>query len=168
MKVAVVLIGALLEWFGVFLIASPELVPRWRRARAALGRATDSLRGWLRRLLRRRRVVTGSSEVSARGGASAKGYVVRGRPDDPSLEARVAWLLEEHERTQERLGVVENVLHELPEEWRRDIERAKGEMEATAVQKVEEAQGAYINRRLTGVVLVLLGVPLLAWANFLD
>jgi hypothetical protein len=68
---------------------------------------------------------------------------------------------------QTRLAEVERGIEGQPDRWRHDIERSKGEMETLMDMKVEAAAGAHIRVRLWGIAFPLLGVPLLAWANFL-
>jgi hypothetical protein len=53
----------------------------------------------------------------------------------------------------------------LADEWNADITTARGEIESSIEQRVEDVRDAHIRLRLTGIVLLLIGVPILALAN---
>ena len=166
-KVIVVSVGALLEFVGIGLVASPELAPWVRRLGDAVRRAGRRARARLRRLLRRPRHVVMGAAAGEYGliGSSASGEVTPGK--DATLERKVDFLMEETKRTRRRLLEFKRELADHPDRWHRAIEAAKGELESLMDEKVQAVRDAHIRRRLLGIVLLLAGVPLLAWANFL-
>jgi hypothetical protein len=64
-----------------------------------------------------------------------------------------------------RFGNIEDRLAGLADEWNADITTARGEIESSIEQRVEDVRDAHIRLRLTGIVLLLIGVPILALAN---
>jgi hypothetical protein len=49
---------------------------------------------------------------------------------------------------------------------RREVEGTRGELAARVVE-IHDLEHLHIGRQLVGIVLLLIGVPLLAWAAFL-
>jgi hypothetical protein len=166
-KVIVVSVGALLEFVGIGLVASPELAPWVRRLGDAVRRAGQRARARLRRLLRRPRHVVMGAAAGEYGliGSSVSGEVTPGK--DATLERKIDFLMEETKRTRRRLSELKREIANHPGRWHRAIEAAKGDLESLMDEKVEAVRDAHLNVRRWGVVLVLLGVPLLAWGNFL-
>ena len=84
---------------------------------------------------------------------------------DASIDRQLEFLREFVERAEERFGNIEDRLAGLADEWKADITTARGEIESSIEQRVEEVRDAHIRLRLTGIVLLLIGVPILALAN---
>lgn len=66
------------ELYGVLLIASPELIPLWQRARTYLGARTGSLARAVGRGIRRLLRLPEDATVYAKAGAATAGTVVGG------------------------------------------------------------------------------------------
>lgn len=115
--------------------------------------------------LRRRQdvVVQAASSGGAVVGGHASGFVSVN--PDASLEEKVAFLLDRDRKNQQRAEATERSLAEHPKAWRRDIETARDELETDFLHHLERERDAYIGRRLVGIVVLLVGVPLLAVAN---
>jgi chromosome segregation ATPase len=167
MKALIVVVGASLEFAGIFLIASPELVPRLRRARATIERSLYRLKARIRRLLGRTKTVTASVNVSDSLRSSDRARALRTMGASGTVDDQLERLRRAVERLEQRLDDAEHEIQTHPGRWTADIERAKGEIESIFDSKLEATRDEYINRRLIGVFCVLAGVPLLAWANFL-
>jgi hypothetical protein len=166
-KIALTVVGGILEFAGICLVAAPELTPRLARVWAQVG---ATVAGWWRlvgehvfRLKREPVHHFGSSTVSGKGSASARGFAVVG--EDTSIERQLEFLREFVERTEQRFGQIEDRVGGLAKEWNTDIETARREIESTIEQRVEEIRDAHIRLRLIGIGLLLLGVPILALAN---
>jgi hypothetical protein len=158
-------LGAGCEFVGILLVAAPELFPRavsvWRSARERAG----AMRSKLLRLLGRPRHITMEAEA---GGVSVMGSGVEGlisKDRNASLEEKVAYLLDRDKQTQKQLSALNRALAAAKEESRRDLRVAVSELRAFVADRLERERDVHIHVRLYGIVLLLIGVPLLAVAN---
>jgi hypothetical protein len=158
-------LGAGCEFFGILLVAAPELFPRfgrsWTKIREGLSQA------W-RRLLRlfgRRQHITVS--VGAAGAVASGGRLSAIVSKDPNapLEEKVAYLLDQDRKTQERLNALDHAIEAQAEQRRREIQAAREALETFVRESLERERDVHIRVRLAGVGFLLVGVPLLAAAN---
>lgn len=87
--------------------------------------------------------------------------------EDATVERKLAFLLEQAERTQTRLNDLTRELADLPKTWRADVAAARGELLAVVDAKLEAERNAYVRSRLIGIVLLSIGVPIVFVANFI-
>jgi hypothetical protein len=159
-------IGAGCEFTGILLVAAPELFPRAGRAWADVRGGTRRAWGWLLRLIRRRR--RGVTVPVGPGGAVAGGGYVSGiASKEPlaSLEEKVAFLLDQDRKTQERLNAMDEAARQAAEARRREIAAVQRELEAFVGDERQRERDVHIRVRLVGVCFLLAGVPVLAVAN---
>jgi hypothetical protein len=156
-------LGAIDEFGGVLLVASPELRDPlrwcWRTTQAAYQRSEI----WLKKMLRvRRDVVIAGEPGTIRVSGHAVGVSITGVPPDVD---RIDWLIERDRLNQERFQRIEDSVARLPEQWRRDIDTKGDELQKAAETLVEEHADEDIRMRLLGVACVLLGIVFSWWGN---
>ena len=169
-----ILVGGTLESVGVVLVASPELKSAATAIRDRTKRIRDRTRagaGWLstnaRRLLRRR---PRAGEVAIGGPISSGSFSaeasVHTRPSpDSSDEQVIAFLLKKHGEHVGRFARIEAELESQPERWRQDIEKARSELSAETRKEVERVRDSHIKLRISGVVILLVGILLVTAGN---
>jgi hypothetical protein len=139
-----------------------------RRVRIWFRRRVESLRAFLRKLRRARKITVVDTGVAVEHSSALPLTHYKKPPVGEPLERTVERLIGLSVEMQQRLAQVEHGLEQQPDRWQRDIARGHEEMEMLMDAKVEAAADAHIRIRLWGIVLLLAGVPLLAWANFLE
>lgn len=164
-----------LEFWGVLLVASPELAPVWRRVGEGLTTAWSGTKTLTRRtynrvllMLGRRprpHVASGTSTVSLGGSIRARGIV--GLGEGATDEEKIAYLLERDRKTQARLGDLEEELDKLPKRWRSDIEASAGTLRQEQERSLADLRDEHLTERLGGVVLLVVGLALATWGNLL-
>jgi hypothetical protein len=90
----------------------------------------------------------------------------RVRGPGTTVEDNLRYLLELAQESQERLSKLEQDVADLPRRWGRDVERIGRELRAELDHAIAGSEERHIGIRLAGVVLLLVGVPILAIANF--
>ena len=164
MKVALTTVGLAFDVAGVVLVALPEIAPRARHV-ARTGRAgrTDVAQDARAARPSPRR---DHHDRPGRLGRTAGSFSLSlGVPDDASDERKLAFLLSEAKRTQERLGNVERDLANQPAERAAELQSLRDDLESLFRTAIEEKGDVYIKWRLIGLGCLLVGSSLLATAN---
>ncbi len=163
-----------LEFWGVVLVASPELDPYRRRlgtGLAALSRRTNALVrraiDWVRVTIGRPRTQVVSLEGIDSAEMSETARLSVSVDERASTEEKVAFLLRRDEETQERLADLDEKLNDLPERWRGDIEAAAGTLRQEQERGLVELRGEHLTARLGGVVFLVVGLGVATWGNLL-
>ena len=161
-----------LEFWGVLLVASPELAPYLRRLvtkASAMRRRTQALArratDWLKTKIKgpSTRVVHIHAFDSA--GASDSATAITSVDDARSMEEKIAFLLRRDKETQERLADFQEKLDELPERWRGDMRATAGTLRDEQRKGLDELRDEHLTARVGGVVLLVLGLVLATWGN---
>lgn len=166
MRATLYIAGAVIEFAGIVLVASPDLVPYAQRLSAWLTRQWERVLARLRRLLRRPRHVT--AHVSAGGAIAVGGYatVKKSVGEDATLEEKVRFLLTRDEEAQRDMQAVDRRVDEL----QKAIDSKLGALHSTMTAHVAESLDArhreYLALRLVGVALVVIGLTLATLGNF--
>lgn len=165
--------GGSLEFWGVLLVASPELAPSLRRLGAALVAARSHTKALARRAANKARrmlrlpprpiEMSGTVNVSGELALSSRGIV--GVPEEASMEEKVAFLIQREEVTQKRMAELQETLNGLPERWRDDIEVTAGKLRHEQREGLDELRDEHLAARLGGVVLLVAGLVLATWGN---
>jgi hypothetical protein len=164
--------GGSAEFFGLVLVASPELVPiaeavassvrrAWRRFKPVLQRVENVVR----RLLKRPRAHYVNVEP---GGIRVTGGGVTGRVSpgaDKTLEEKVEYLLRRDQETQAQFDQVERTVSGLPVQWRADIQQASEALRGEQAQALAELRDRHMRARVAGVLLLAVGVCLATAGN---
>jgi hypothetical protein len=157
-----VVVGWPLEFFGVLLVASPELVP-WVKEK--LRAARDAVRALWQRIRGRRVEFTDAG--TAEGGAQISAIDYLGIPPGASVDEQLRLIRRALEQVQQGLGHLQNRVGDLPSEWRGDIQAASDELKGAFGVDLERVRTAYLGWRLTGIGFLLTGGTLLAFANLI-
>jgi hypothetical protein len=163
------------EFFGLVLVASPELVPRvmaafsriasgWMWLRTISRRGTDALRRVLG-LPRRGKTVTASGALVAVSGFGASGRV--SIEEGASLERKVEYLLRRDQELQAQHKAIDSSLRGMPDRWRADIEAASAGLRDEHEAALQQLRDRHLRARLTGIAMLALGVALATWGNLI-
>lgn len=163
------------EFFGVLLVAAPELGPYVERASAAAGRARDAAQERGRRLvatIRRRLGRTQTVITHGIGSAEAIGTGNRVTANvsvlwESTIEDKLRYLLGRDQHVRKQLQEHAEQLAVLPAQWQIDIARAAGELHDEQDQALKRLAEAHLGPRLLGIVLLLAGIVLATWGNLL-
>jgi hypothetical protein len=167
-RAALLIVGAVFEFFGIVAVAAPDLVPwltrfsgwvltRWRRG-------TNRVRRWLRLPPR---TVTG--EVHLTGSAHAHASVSAVVSVDPggTLERKVEFLLQRNQEAQVRATELDERLSAIEEKTPRQLEALAGEMREHVSGELGRAFAANRLARIFGAAALVVGLGLTTAANFL-
>lgn len=155
-------LGGLLEFAGVLLVAWPDFSPTAARVSRWIGRTS-------RRVLRRvgiksGRTVTTSAAATATGEMRAAGIVKPG--PSATLEAKVEHLIRRSEESQKAQNAMSRRVTELERAMRADlnerVETLTTEFDAKLLRAFEDDRPL----RIVGTVLLALGLFLSVLANF--
>ena len=166
-KLALIIIGVVLEVVGLLLTASPELAPRARRGVAAIQRLGAKVEARTRRLLKRPKNVTVSAGAAAEFALAGRVSAHKSVPDDADVERKLSFLLEQAVESQQRLNKLEYRVSDIPGEWRKDIEDTRSALEERIAHELEQARELFIGRRLIGLTCIASGSLVLAVVNLL-
>jgi hypothetical protein len=163
------------EFFGVLLIAAPELAPLLLRAQVVVAD------GWRAAMIRRRDVVAAirrrfrqpqpePAYIDARSGTSSVsggGSLSLSTGPGQTLEEKVDFLLRREQGLQEHLKTVVGEVGQLPEKWGAEIREAESDLRAEFNREIREVEERHIRARLLGLVLVVIGILLNTWGNLI-
>jgi hypothetical protein len=162
-----------LEFWGVLLVASPELAPYLRRLAAGFASLRSHTKVLAHRASARARrilglrprpiVMSGTSAVS--GGGAMRGRGIVGLSEEASLEEKVDFLMRREEETQHRLADLQEEQDALPARWRDDIEAKAGTLRREQREGLDELRDEHLTARVGGVVLLVAGLFLATWGN---
>lgn len=164
---ALLVVGAVLELFGIVLVASPDLVPgtmrlvRWIRPR------WRRVENRVRRLLRlpvRAITYEDFATVTMKMHASATAEV--GIDPHASLEDKVAFLLRRHSETERSLNTLAQRLTAVETDTPTRIAELRTEMETHIERRLESAKEDYRVARVGGALVLALGLAMTTAANF--
>jgi hypothetical protein len=163
-------LGGSYECLGVALIAAPELFPLIRGARewlsSELHEGVAWSRRWLSALFRRAkagRTVVMSGTVSAK--ATMQADVVRGFPENASVEERLVHLrgvVEEHDS---RLESLDERTTRIESDVRAEIQKTRTDLDELTRERVREAAEKHLAWRYAGLALLFVGLGLSTAAN---
>ncbi len=164
-----------LEFWGVLLVASPELVPYlrrlatglgalWHRTKALARRATD----WVRVKIGRPRTQVVYVEGIDSGAMSGSGRLSVGVREGATMEEKVDFLLRRDQETQERLADLQERLGALPERWRGDMEATAGTLRHEQREGLDALRDEHLTARVGGVVFLVVGLILATWSNLIE
>lgn len=168
MRTTLYIAGAVIEFFGIVLVASPDLVPYAQRFSSWLGRQYAHIVAFIRRLLRRPRTVT--AHVSAGGVVLASGHatVEKSIPDDATLEEKVRLLLTRDKEAQRDVQALDRRLDDLRKAIDPMLDALRETMTAHVETSLDRAHREYLALRLVGVALVVVGLTLATTGNFVE
>jgi hypothetical protein len=162
-----------LEFWGVLLVASPEISPFLRRLAVALAALRSQTKALAHRAANRARrmlgrpprpiEMSGTSVMS--GGGNMRGRGIVGLREGAPMEEKVEFLMRREEETQERLGDLQEGLDALPERWSDDIEATAGTLRREQREGLDELRDEHLTARVGGVVLLVVGLVLATWGN---
>ena len=162
-----------LEFWGVLLVASPEIAPSRRRLAVALVALRSQTKALAHRAANRARrmlgrpprpiEMSGTSVISGGGSMSVRGIV--GLREGAPMEEKVEFLMGREEKTQHRLADLREQLDALPERWSDDIEATAGTLRREQREGLNELRDEHLTARLGGVVLLVAGLVLATWGN---
>jgi hypothetical protein len=159
--IALTVTGMILDVSGGFLVASSEL---WPRAKSAKARAVRLQRELLLRLGLLKpvsRSITVPVEAAVAGGTALGASVVLTVSPAAPTERKLEFLLQQDEKSQQRLSKLEHDLANEAKAVRAEIARqvtnARNEVVATFKNDLEATRELYINARLLGICMLALG-----------
>jgi hypothetical protein len=82
-----------------------------------------------------------------------------------SVERKLDFLITQSEELQQRLGVAENRLRDLPDVWRGELRQLRAEIDGLIASELERVRETHIGIRLTGIVCLLVGSSLISIAG---
>lgn len=167
--------GGSLEFWGVLLVASPEIAPSLRRLAVALAAVRSQTKALAHRAANRARRMLGrpprpiemSGTSVASGGGRTRGRGTVGLREGASLKEKVEYLIEREQKTQERLADLREDLEALPERWRDDMEATAGTLRREQSEGLDALRDEHLTARVGGVVLLVSGLVLATWGNLL-
>jgi hypothetical protein len=168
MKIGLTVVGSVLEFVGIGLVAAPELMPRLVAVKRRVGASIRRAWQWTLARLRRRRhrslnAESGEIRITGGGASTSRGFAMVG--EGAPLDRQLAFFRDYIEKADRRLDEIDQRLEGLPEEWRRDVDAAREAIDSMMEKRIEEVRDTHIRLRLVGIVLLLIGVPILATAN---
>jgi hypothetical protein len=166
LREGLLILGALLQFVGIILVGSPDLLPYARRASAWLGRQYRAFVRQVRRRLGLPQTIAGHSgrlTLTARGGMVVDGEATPGASS--SVEEWIAYLRGNVDRLREQAKEVERRLTTLERETPKRLERARGEMEAHVESRLAAEREGYRPLRVAGVFALAIGLALLTLGN---
>ena len=168
MRATLYIAGAVIEFVGIVLVASPDLVPYEQRLSAWLTRQYARAVDRLRRLLRRPRHVT--VHVNAAGAIATAGHVTTKKSirDDATVEEKVRFLLTRDEEAQRDVQVLDRRIAELQTTIDSKLGALRSTMTAHVAESLDSAHREYLALRLVGVAFVVVGLTLATLGNFVE
>jgi hypothetical protein len=165
--------GGSAEFFGLLLVAAPELVPILQSIGAAAAGGWRSLRALQRkaaaRLLRllgrpqHQRVVVGAGGVTAGGHLSGSGRV--SHSPGATLEGKVDYLLRRDQQVQDALERLNLSLEAMPGRWQAAIAETSETLRGEHSRALEQLREHHLQPRLLGILLLAVGVGLATAGN---
>jgi hypothetical protein len=165
--------GGSAEFFGLLLVAAPELVPILQSIGATAVGGWRSLRALQReaaaRLLRllgrppRQHVVVGAGGATARGSVSGSGRV--SHSPGATLEGKVDYLLRRDQQVQDALERLHLSLEAMPGRWEAAIGEASETLRAEHSRALVQLRERHLQPRLLGILLLAVGVALATAGN---
>lgn len=162
------MVGAILEWLGIMLVGSPDLVPlskrfsRWGRQKAqAVTRGAE-------RLFRRRKHAHVVGAVSAGGSIAMTGHasVFHSLPADATIEQKVDFLMRRDQQSQTVNDALSRRLEELGAESETGLRGLRAELETLIDKNLGELKREYFLAKLVGVAALVVGLGLTTAGNF--
>lgn len=162
-------VGAALELIGIILVSSPDLVPgtlrlvRWIRPR------WRRIENRIRRLLglpARGVTYEGSATVRLEMNLSAMGVV--GIDPNASLEDKVAFLVRRHSETEQTINKLAQRVTAIETGTPKRVAELRAEMEAHVTRELAAAKEDYRFARISGAIVLAIGLALTTTANFVS
>jgi hypothetical protein len=158
--------GATVEFVGIVLAASPDLVPQGRRLSAWIGARVQRAISRALRLIGRPRVKTAhlglASEVNLADSMSA----VKSVAPDATLERKVQFLLTRDQEAQRDVNDLRDRLAAVERRLRAGLDAVREETRTHVAGELERAHAEYLPLRLLGVFLIVVGLTCATLANF--
>lgn len=161
------------EFFGVALVATPELVPIFAAASSAIASLWRRFKAWLRRVadaVRRRlgRPRAHFISVSPAGSVATAGDLsARVSTSATTLEEKVEYLLRRDQDVQARLEGHDRALRDLPARWQADIGDTAATLRQEHAEALDRLRERHLRARLLGVGLLVIGIAVATWGNLI-
>lgn len=168
MRITLIVVGGALDLAGIFLVALPELTGPWHRLRTATARMARWARSRVFTLLRIRPAgTTYVDSGTATATFSGRASLVSGLGPAADLDRKLSFLLEQAQRTQERLNELERRVEDLPAGWRDELRRGLDELERRLERAIRASREMHVYERLAGIGCLAVGSVLLSIANLI-
>jgi len=167
MKVALVVVGEILAVSGTILVGFPELVPYYRRVKAATSAAArrfaERIRDWLGVKKQQQPLLTAVSS-----GIALPFDVTRGDPfaGIEDVELRVVKLMAMYNVVRADVDRLQRATLEQFEAVEKLIAASQGEISAQFEARLREEVALYLPQRALGIPLLILGGVLLGLSGF--
>jgi hypothetical protein len=162
------------ELFGVLLVASPELLPRAKRALVWIRSGWNRIKKGCRLLLERIKRLLGKEpppkhvelKLSDVGGTSDAALALHAPPAG-DLGEKVDFLIRRDRANQERFQALEQRIGALPAKWQGEMQARSRELQVGFEEALRELEDRHISARLLGLSLLIVGIILNTWGNLL-
>lgn len=161
-------IGALAEFLGILLVASPDLVPGAVRAAGWTRRRWRLIENRIRRALRlpgRSTTVSISAALSAAGALSVSAVV---GSSAETVEGKVEFLLRRDRDTQQAVNDIRLRLEEIEQAAARGLDDLRNELRAHVAAAISESQADFRAARFAGTAALAIGLGLATAGNFVS